>query len=135
MADPIAYQVPSPPRLPASLIAVAWIFIAFGVLSAIDIIWSALDRRLSLNIGVFDLFIGLGLLRLKPWARTWALVFLWFELVIFALLCVLVLVARGNLYYTVNGVRTTITSWKGLAVALVVCLAFFGLALWQLIVL
>ncbi len=135
MAEPIAYQLQSRTKLPPSLIAVAWIFIAFGILAAIDILWAALNQRLSLNFGVLYLFIGFGLLRLKSQARIWALVFLWFELIIFALLCVLVIVSPSGWYFTFNGVRTTITSWKGTVLAVGILLGFTGFTVWQIVVL
>jgi hypothetical protein len=132
MSDPIAYQSPPRAKRPGSLIAVAWIFIAVGILSAIDIIWSLYNRRLSLNLGVLFFFIGHGLLRLSPVARLWALIFIWFQLIGIALITILFLIAPGGVYYTVNGQRTQLDSPTAIASAIAICVALLVFFIWQL---
>jgi len=73
------------PSRPLSLTLVAWIFILLAASSAWQIISQLCHGRLFLNFGVLFVFIGRGLLQLRPRARDWALaiVFLfWFVLVL-----------------------------------------------------
>jgi hypothetical protein len=57
---PLDYQTPPSRRtLPASVIAVACIFIAFGLLSAINVVRELIDGRLFLDFNVLELFAGL----------------------------------------------------------------------------
>src|SRR5438128_6680105 len=79
--------------LPTSLKVVAWVFLIFGILSAIEIISSLVAGKLSLNFGVLGIFIGRGLLRLSPGWRTVALICLWF---MFGLLVILMLATIGG---------------------------------------
>jgi hypothetical protein len=100
----------SKPAIPWDLRVVAWLFIAIGVLSAAQMAWSLLDGDLFLNLGVVGLFIGRGLLRLKPGWRHLGLAMLWIAIVagavgVLAVLAVLVVRpasvtwARGARWY------------------------------------
>jgi hypothetical protein len=53
---------------PLALKIVAYLSIFYGISSIIDIISSLLTNRVSFNLGVIELFIGLGLLR---GSKTW----------------------------------------------------------------
>jgi hypothetical protein len=67
--------------MPAALVVVACLFIFGGVSCAIEMIATLARGGLSINLGVVNLFIGLGLLRRNPRSRSWALVFTWIGLV------------------------------------------------------
>src|SRR5437762_3541841 len=69
-------------NIPASLKIVAWLFILFGISSAIEIVVAIFQGRLSFNFGVVGIFVGRGLLRLQPGWRTCALVLTRFELLL-----------------------------------------------------
>ena len=74
---------------PSSLTIVAWLFIISGGFSAYDIISGLWQQRVSLNFGVLFIFIGGGLLKLRPAAHSWALamvVLAWFILAV-AVIC------------------------------------------------
>ena len=135
MSQLLSYPPPLPPRRPVSITVIAWVFIAFGILAAIDIVWSLFLRRLSLNFGVLGIFIGHGLLRLSNTARIWALVFIWVQLIGFALIAFLGILFPSNLYFAVNGQRRPITSTAGVAAFVGVFLVLFFLSLWELLIL
>jgi hypothetical protein len=58
---------------PLSLTIIAWLFIIVGMLSAWDVISGLWQHQLSLNLGVLFIFLGYGLLKLRPAAHSWAL--------------------------------------------------------------
>ena len=61
------------PKRPLALTIIAWLFIIAGVFSAWDLVSHIWQGHLSLNLGVLFIFLGRGLLRLRPVARDWAL--------------------------------------------------------------
>ena len=61
--------------IPLSLKVVAYLFIIIGVLSLLEVVLAILVYRISINIGIIGIFIGIGLLRLSPLAYTWAKIF------------------------------------------------------------
>src|SRR5438045_1409366 len=95
----ILYAVPVKPKLPASVIAVAWLFIAIAILSAIDIIVSVFFQHLSLNFGVLFIFIGRGLLNRSNTARLWALTLSWIGAIGLGCISLVALLAPSGLYY------------------------------------
>src|SRR5882724_12731902 len=87
--------VSDPNRIPVALKVVAWIFILSGIWAAFDVLTALANGNLSINFGVLSFFIGLGLLRLSPVWRTWALIFTWFELICLPLAALLLLSGSG----------------------------------------
>jgi len=76
---------------PLSITILAWLFIIAGSFSIWDVVSGLWQHRLSLNFGVLFVFLGRGLLRLRPAALSWALaitVLGWVCLAV-ALICVL----------------------------------------------
>jgi hypothetical protein len=72
-------------RFNRSITTIGWCFILFGLLAAANVIGGALDHRINLDLNVFALPIGIGILQRRAMARTWALVVLWistFELIV-----------------------------------------------------
>jgi hypothetical protein len=61
--------------IPPALKIVAWLFIIGGIFAVIHVIVSLMSGRISINLGVFGIFIGRGLLRLNPRAFAWAMFF------------------------------------------------------------
>jgi hypothetical protein len=61
-------------KRPLPLSIVAWLFIIAGVFSVWDLASQLWYGWFSLNTGVLFIFLGRGLLRLRPAAHTWALV-------------------------------------------------------------
>lgn len=131
MAEVLSYE---PPRkgLPISLKAVAWIFIAFGILSAIDAVVSLAYGRLSINLGVLGIFAGRGLLRLSRGWRLFAMVVLWLEMLGCAAILLFALAAGGSAPVRVNGrVVGNVPVW----VMAVPTAAILAVAVWQYYVL
>ena len=67
-------------KRPAALIAVATIFIVFGVYSIADMLILYLQGKFALQSGPLSIFVGIGLLRLSRRWRTVALLILWIGL-------------------------------------------------------
>ena len=61
------------PQRPLSLTIIAWLFIIVGLFSVLDIISGLWQQHFTLNLGVVSIFIGRGLLKLRPAALSWAL--------------------------------------------------------------
>lgn len=66
-----------PNRLPFALRLVAVLFILSGMDAALKMVFALLAGMLKLDVGLLGIWIGLGLMRRHPAARTWALVYLW----------------------------------------------------------
>ena len=62
---------------PVSLVIVAWIYIAAGLLAGLDILIGLFSGRIHINLGALCLFAGIGLIRLQNGWRICALVFIW----------------------------------------------------------
>ena len=90
-------------NIPVSLKIVAILFILGGVHSVIEIIISIAYSRININFGILGLFIGPGLLALRPGWRTCALVFIWIALIFIPIFSVLVLFHSGPLDFNVFG--------------------------------
>jgi len=72
-------------RFNRSIPIIGWCFILFGLLAAVNVISGALDHRINLDLNLFALPIGIGILQRRALARRWALVVLWiatFELIV-----------------------------------------------------
>ena len=61
--------------MPGRILFLGLLFIAGGVAAIADILYALKERRISINVGVFMLPVGIGLLRGKLssqwWARFW----------------------------------------------------------------
>lgn len=115
-------------NLPTSLIVVAVLFILFGVLSVFEVLIALLHGRISINLGVLNLFVGLGLLRLSRGWRTCGLVFLWIALIGLPLFALLILATARPLDLSLFG-RKIGHAHDGLG--LLVAAAMFALVLWE----
>ena len=115
-------------QIPASLKAVAILFILGGICSAIEVVVSLMHSHININFGVLGLFIGPGLLCFRRGWRTCALVFLWIALIGVPIIALLFMVSQGPLDFKIFGQKVGHASKGfGLATAAVV----FVLALWQ----
>jgi hypothetical protein len=127
MPEPLEYESrlrPSSP--PPALRAVAVIFVVFGVLALVDVVSGLFTGRLSLNFGILDIFVGRGILRLKPGWRTCGLAFLWIGMIAAGLMTVM---ALGGAKIRFAGLRLHGDSAVVLAAASGI--AFFALNVWQ----
>src|ERR1043165_3751622 len=115
--------------IPPALTVVAWLFILGGIGSIISIIGDlAVNRRLDFDVGVIDLWIGLGLLRGAEKWRRWAVFMVIVGLVIGMLFFVFLIFGPAAPELKVFG-RPIMTIPRGammVAVALLV-----ALTLWQ----
>jgi hypothetical protein len=71
---------PSPPR-PMALVVIAWIFIALGILAALDMATAIFRGNLKIDFNILMIFVGRGLLRNARGWRTVGLVFIWMALI------------------------------------------------------
>jgi hypothetical protein len=72
-------------RFNHSITIIGWCFIVCGLLAAVNVIGGALIHRINLDLTVFALPIGIGILQRRAMARRWALIVLWiatFELIL-----------------------------------------------------
>lgn len=116
------------PIIPTPLKVVAWLFIIGGIWAVIEVLVALTQSRISINFGVLGLFIGPGLLKLRPGWRTCALVFLWIGLIGFPIIFLLGLSGKVPAYFEMFGVKLArIPSWW-VSVGVV---PFFLLVLWQ----
>ena len=118
----------APPRIPTALRVVAILFILSGAWAILEILVSLTHSRLSFNFGVLGLFIGPGLLALKPGWRTCALVFIWFALIVIPIIALFMLGYSGPINVELFGQKIGhVPKPLGLLVALLT----FLLAYWQ----
>jgi len=90
-------------------------------------IYSLADGNIRLELGVIQIFVAFGLLRLRRGWRTVGLVFLWLSLIFDPIGLVLMLLGSGNgriAFFSMDVVES-----ESLSAALIV--AGFLLALWQ----
>jgi hypothetical protein len=78
-------------EIPWALKTMAVLFILGGIWAAIEVLVALTHSRISLNFGVLGIFVGIGLLNLRPGWRTCGLVFLWIEFILIPVTAVLVL--------------------------------------------
>lgn len=115
-------------QVPASLKVVAILFIVGGIFAAIEVLVSLAHSHININFGVLGLFIGPGLLALRPGWRTCALVLLWIAMIGLPIIAILMLGHSGLLDFKVFGQKVGhVSKGFGLAFAVVV----FSLAVWQ----
>jgi hypothetical protein len=115
-------------RIPVALKMVAILFIVAGVLAIVEIVIALMRNHLNINLGVLNLFIGLGLLRLSRGWRTCALVFLWIAIIGLPIVAVVFLGSDVPLELKLFGQKIGHAS-KGLATTFVAVL--FVVVLWQ----
>lgn len=115
-------------HIPASLKAVAILFILGGIYAVIDIIVAIEHSRISINFNVLGLFIGPGLLALRRGWRTCALVFTWIAIIGIPIIALLFISVPGPLDFKIFGqVIGHTTKGFGLLLAGII----FVVALWQ----
>lgn len=116
------------PQIPAALKVVAALFILSGVSAVLEMLFALFQSRININFGVIGLFVGLGLLGLRPGWRTCALVLLWIGMIGTPVIGLLMLGSSAPLNFAVFGVTIGhIPKPAGFVMAA----ALFLLAVWQ----
>jgi hypothetical protein len=92
---PILDYATPPPGTPTALKIVAWLFIAGGILSILQILYLFTQRQIHIDTGVLGIFVGPGLLRWSRGWRTCALVLLWFGMILSPILLFMTLSASS----------------------------------------
>ena len=115
-------------RIPVSLTIVAILFILGGVSAVIEVALALMQGRININFGLLGLFIGPGLLALRPGWRICALVFTWIALIAIPIVAIIMLAYSGPFHWTVFGQRI---GRAPKAAGIVVVIGVFSLALWQ----
>lgn len=118
---------------PLALKIVAWLFILGGALAWFNFCFGLAAGTPRLDVlDALDLFIGIGLLRLRPGWRTLALVLLWGAMLItgmFSALVLMKMVADPSISSLPR------TGQPPLPMVFLLALALFGFAVWQYLVL
>lgn len=115
-------------QIPVSLTIVAVLFIIGGVSAVIEVVLKLMRGHININFGVLGLFIGPGLLALRPGWRICALVFTWIALIGVPIVTVLLLMHSGPVDFNVFGMKA---GYAPKELGLVMAVAVFCLALWQ----
>lgn len=94
----VAYDIMSPSHdIPQPLKIVAYLFIVGGMLCVLNVIIALMNARIRIDLGVFGIFIGIGLLRLNPRSHTWAMLFTWIGMIISPIVTLIFLITPGQL--------------------------------------
>lgn len=126
MPEPLDYATPERDRVvPTDLKVVAWLFIGFGIVAAVGMVVQLTQKRLNVNFSVLGIFIGWGLLRLRPYWRTWALVFCWIGIIGAGLLLAFIPFGMGV------RINSKPPGGAGRLLAFLGMVVFLGLQIWQ----
>ncbi len=110
-------------QIPPSLKAVAILFLLGGIFAVIEVLVSLAHSHLNINFGVLGLFIGPGILALRPGWRTCALVFLWIAMIGIPTFAMLMLGHSGPLDFNLFGQKVGYASKElGLVIAVILFL-------------
>jgi len=115
-------------QIPLSLKVVAILFLLGGIFAILEVFVAFTQNRISINLGVLGVFIGPGLLALRPGWRTCALVFLWIGMIGMPLIAILMLSHSGPLDIGVFGHKVGNAS-KGFGLVFAIILFLF--TVWQ----
>jgi hypothetical protein len=115
-------------QIPTALSIVAYLFLVFGVLTAIDMIFRLTRGEIYLDAGILGIWIFAGLRRYSRGWRTCALVVIWIAFIVLPLAIVYALFEGGPAHLEVFGQRVASVSpgW-----VVVVAALFFPLEIWQ----
>lgn len=115
-----------PRAIPQPLKIVAYLLLIFGVISAFDIVIALLLGRIKINLGILQIFVGIGLLQLNPNSLKWAMFLTWLWLLVTPILAMGFFLNSGNLNFLG---RTVSQAPPGLG--FMVSVAIFIFAYWQ----
>ena len=129
-----------PPRreLPTAAKVVAWLFVGFGVLAAIEVVVGLFNDRCSFNLNVLGIPLGIGLLKRSETSRSISVVMLWIAVVLSAVMGIFLLFmtfsGSGTMSFRGRQIRQGDADYRlllgmGLFVALV---AIAALEVWML---
>jgi hypothetical protein len=121
------YKVPAP-GAPTSLKVVAWIFIMTGVLTIVQAIIDLTHSRITFATGFLAAFVGPGLLRFSSGWRTFALVLLWFGMILTPVILAFMLLVTGEVTVDFFGLHVGSVPR---VVAFVLGAALYVLTIWQ----
>ncbi len=89
--------------IPTALKIVAWLFIIGGILDAIETLVSLANNYIDINLGVINIFAGIGLLNLRPGWRIYSLVIIWLGLIIIPIVLILMITVSSPLDFKFFG--------------------------------
>jgi hypothetical protein len=117
------------PRLPLALKIVAWLFIVWGILAAIEVVLSLVHGKVHVNLSVVGIFVGRGLLKVRPGWWTCALALLWFAMILIFVLLVCAAFGFGTL--TLFSSEPLPDSAQTRAIGVAICGVAIGFLFWQ----
>lgn len=120
----------SPVYVPLKLKVVAYWFIFEGLSSIIKMAVAMHELRLLLDVGVCQLFVGIGLLKLKHSSHRWAMFWTKLYLVVLPIVAILigVFIKSPTLDYKVFGIAVGTVSTRLVIVSAVLLACFIS---WQ----
>jgi hypothetical protein len=118
--------------LPGSLVAVGVLFILSGISAALEMLHALANNWFYINFGVIGLFVGWGLLKLRPGWRIAALVLLVIGMIVTAIVAAIFLgmgfSGAGPLDFRAGG---KLVGHVPAFLGVVVAVAVFALCYWQ----
>lgn len=87
--------------MPVQLSIVAILIFLSGLWSAYEVIVSLVSGKVNLNFGVLAMFVGIGLLNHREWARKWGRMIAWFLIIVSIILLISVLSGKASV--TISG--------------------------------
>jgi len=118
--------------LPASLIVVAVLFLVEGATAAMEVLYSLANNHININLGVIGIFVGWGLLKLRPGWRIVALVLLVIGMIVSAIGTAVFLgvglTGAGPLDFSVYG---QFVGHVSVIIAVIFAAGMFVLCFWQ----
>jgi hypothetical protein len=76
------------------LTTIGWIYIVFGLLALMHVIWDLLQGRLFLNLVIFMIPVGFGLIGKKESSFRWAIAWSWIIILILSIGLIIALLSR-----------------------------------------
>jgi hypothetical protein len=104
------------------------LFIIDGIASIHNILAALADRQLHLDLGVLALFVGFGLLRLRPGWRTCGLVFTWIGMLVTPLVVLVLFQQSRPADFRLLGEKLFSIP---VPIAVLFCAVIFTLLVWQ----
>jgi hypothetical protein len=121
-----------PAKIPLSLKIVAWLLILDGVRAAIETLLDLSHGRVFIQFDFVDIFVGWGLLRLRPGWRTFALVIAWLNLLAALVAALFLATHSGTMKFVILG-RFHWSFTNGVLSLLII--PFFAFFIWEIWVL
>ncbi|MGB4971764.1 MAG: hypothetical protein WBO32_03845, partial [Cyclobacteriaceae bacterium] len=115
-------------KIPLKLKIVAILTIIFGVFTLIEVLVLLSKGHFKFDLGILNIFAGLGLLKLSNGWRKYLVFMFWVAGIFFVVILIMTLGSSAPLTFNVFGIPVANISQS---VFLIFCIPFVCLAIWQ----